>query len=269
MKLNRCGKNSTENQMGNRNICPICKNTGWETIDDGGQGTSVECRCGIRQRKIMSNRWKFAEIPEAFQDTKLSNFDLSIYESKESRKKIEAAWKVINYWLNNFETMQEQGIGLYLYSKTKGSGKTRMVVSIAYELLYEKYIQVKFATSLQILNEIKASWDRAGSQISESKLMEFLSTTEILIIDDFGVERFQNWIDDKFNGIINYRYNSKKITIFTSNSNLELLKYDDRITDRIKERTFQIPFPEESMRDRIAKRNMKELISAVRWEESM
>ena len=261
-KLNRCGKNSIND------ICPFCKNTGWETIPDGGQGTSIECRCGMWKNKKMNSQLKFAEIPESFRDTRIKDFKLSVYKSKESKKKIETVWKVINYWLNHFESMQEEGMGLYLYSKAKGSGKTKMAASIANELIYEKKTQVKFATSLQILNEIKASWDKNGSQISESKLMNYLSTTEILIIDDFGVERFQDWMNDKFNGIINDRYNAKRITVFTSNEGLEMLKYDERIIDRIRERTFQIPFPEEDIREVIAKQNMMELIGAMRREEA-
>lgn len=264
-KLNRCGKNII-NQLTSSGICPFCKNTGWETMDNGGQGVVAECRCGIRQKKIMNNRLKFAEIPESFQDTRIKDFNLSVYKSRESKKKIETAWKVINYWLHHFESMQEEGMGLYLHSKAKGSGKTKMVISIANELIYEKKIQVKFATSLQILNEIKATWDKNDSSISESKLLDFLSTTKVLIIDDFGMEKFKDWIDDKFNGIINDRYNAKKITIFTSNESLEMLKYDDRIKNRILERTFQIPFPEESIREVIAKQNMMELINEMRLE---
>lgn len=263
-KLNRCGKNII-NQLTN-SICPICKNTGWETVTNDGKEFCIECRCGIQERKKMSSRLKFAEIPESFQNTRIKDFDLSVYRSRESKKKIETAWKVINYWLHHFESMQEEGMGLYLHSKEKGSGKTRMAVSIANELIYEKKIQVKFATSLQILNEIKSTWDKNDSSISESKLLDFLSTTRVLIVDDFGMEKHKDWIDDKFNGIINYRYNTKKITIFTSNESLEMLKYDDRIKNRILERTFQIPFPEESIREVIAKQNMMELINKMRLE---
>lgn len=265
VKLNRCGKNII-NQLTSSGICPICKNTGWETVTNDGKEFCIECRCGIQERKKMSSRLKFAEIPESFQDTRIKDFNLSVYKSRESKKKIETAWKVINYWLHHFESMQEEGMGLYLHSKEKGSGKTRMAVSIANELIYEKKIQVKFATSLQILNEIKSTWDKNDSFISESKLLDFLSTTRVLIVDDFGMEKHKDWIDDKFNGIINYRYNTKKITIFTSNESLEMLKYDDRIKNRILERTFQIPFPEESIRELIAKQNMMELINKMRLE---
>lgn len=212
----------------------------------------------------MNSRLSFANIPESFNDVRISNFDETIYKYADSKNKSHTTVKAIKYWLNDFESMQERGIGLYLYSETKGSGKTRMAVSIANELIYENKIQVKFATSLQILNEIKVSWDNKDREYSESKLLDFLCATQILIIDDFGTEQAKDWIGERFYQIINSRYVDKKITIFTSNSRLDLLKYDDRITNRIKERTFQIPFPEESVRDIIASRNMNELIAGIK-----
>ena len=250
------------NDCSTNNVCPICHNSGWEFLKDGGQGTVRECVCGIRQKQIMNSRLSFANLPENFKNVRFNNFDTSVYEDVKSRNKAETAVKAVNHWLNNFEDMQERGMGLYLYSAAKGSGKTRMAASIANELIYEKKMQVKFATSLQILSEIKASWDNH----TESKLLGFLSTTAILIIDDFGIEQPRDWIGEKFYQIVNNRYVDKKITIFTSNARLDLLEYDDRITNRIKERAFQIPFPEESVRDIISKRNMVELIKGIRGD---
>lgn len=212
----------------------------------------------------MNSRLSFANIPESFKGVRISNFYETVYNGANSQNKIHTAVKAIKYWLNDFEAMHGRGMGLYLYSETKGSGKTRMAVSIANELIYEKHIQVKFATSLQILNEIKASWDKQDREYSESKLLDFLCTSEILIIDDFGIEQAKDWVGERFYQIINSRYVDKKITIFTSNSRLDLLKYDDRITNRIKERTFQIPFPEESVRDIIARQNMFELANGIK-----
>ena len=85
------------------------------------------------------------------------------------------------------------------------------------------------------------------------------------MIDDFGTEQQEKpWINEKFYQIINNRYIDKKITIFTSNTALGDLKFDERITNRIKERAFQIPFPEESVRDIIAKDNMRELVRGIK-----
>lgn len=250
-------------RLGKLSNCPYCHDTGYEYIDDGGQGICKPCRNGCYQKMMMNSRLSFANIPENFKDMRIDDFKTNIYATQNSRNKADMVFKAIKYWLHNFDAMKQRGMGLYLYSGVKGSGKTRMAVGIANELIYEKNIQVKFSTSLQILNEIKATWDN-GKEYSESKLLDFLSTTTILIIDDFGMEQYKDWICERFYQIINSRYVDKKITIFTSNSKLEYLKYDDRIVNRIKERTFQIPFPEESVRDIIARENMHELYDGIR-----
>lgn len=253
-----------ENEDNGDEICPICHGTGWVLIDDDGQGTARSCSC--RDKIIWRNRIAFANIPETFEGIRINSFNTNVYENEKSRNTAEKLIKAINYWLDNFESMNERGMGLYLYSNAKGSGKTRMAVSLANELIYEKETQVKFATSLQIINEIKASWDKDGDY-TENRLLDFLSTTKILIIDDFGAEQEKDWIGERFYQIINSRYINRKITIYTSNHSLEALRYDDRITDRIKERTFQIPFPEESVRGIIAKKNMKELVNGMKAGE--
>lgn len=245
--------------------CPYCNGTGWELVSTEGQGIFRKCQNGCYQKMVMNSRLSFANIPQNFKDVRIDSFNTDIYLTQNNRNKAVSALKAIKYWLHHFETMKQRGMGLYLHSSVKGSGKTRMAVGIANELIYDKQIQVKIATSLQILNEIKASWDRQGGERSESKLFDFLSTTKVLIVDDFGVENSErDWIREKFYHIINTRYVDNKVTIFTSNSSLESLRYDDRITNRIKERTYQIPFPEESVRDIIARDNMRELAEMIR-----
>lgn len=245
------------------NICPFCNNSGWE-FTSAERSTVRECRCGIRKRMIMQGRLAFANIPDAFQNISIRDFDTEIYSEEKSKEKARVVYKSISYWLDNFDEMKSRGMGLYFYSSKRGSGKTRLATGIANELLNKKGLQVKFCTSIQILNEIKNSWDRKSTE-SESDLIEQLSSVEILVIDDFGTEQSDKpWINERFYSLINSRYIDKRVTIFTSNSPLEALKYDDRIVNRIKERVFAIPFPEESVRDIIAKENMRELIKELK-----
>lgn len=261
--LRKC---TSEQSGSNSEVCPICHDTGWEEYEIDGYTYFKDCKCGMRQRKIMDSRFSFADIPRAFKDIRFATFRTDVYRESSSFSIVGNAVKSIQYWLNGFKTMKERGMGLYLYSSTKGSGKTRMAASIANELMYEKRIQVKFATSIQILNEIKASWKKE-TEYSESKLLDDLSRADVLVLDDFGTENQKvSWINERFYHIINTRYVDKKITIFTSNVKLDGMQYDERIINRIKERTFQIPFPEESVRDIIAKENMKELIEGIENE---
>lgn len=98
-------------------------------------------------------------------------------------------------------------------------------------------------------------------------MLDQLSDVEILIIDDFGTEKRQDnqdwWINNRFYQIVNERYESKKVTIYTSNFLLKNIGYDERIKNRIREMTFQIPFPEESIRENIARSNYDELYHRV------
>ncbi|MGO5053253.1 ATP-binding protein [Lachnospiraceae bacterium LCP25S3_G4] len=241
-------------------VCEVCGGSGWISYEDE-KGRVCARPCACREKMIMNNRLRFADIPVTFKNMTLETFELGVYEKEDSKVIIKGACNAIKYYLINFEDMKKTGMGLYIYSNTKGSGKTRMVASIANDLMGNKNQQVKFAVSTTILNEIKRCWDDECK--SESKLLDSLSTTPVPIIDDFGTEKVKDWISEKFYHIINERYIGNKVTIFTSNYSLDTLQCDDRITNRIKEKTYQIAFPEESVRDAIASKNQSTLISKM------
>lgn len=255
---NSCRNAETPESSRDSDVCPICNGDEWILVEKDGIERAVPCKC--RERAVMSRRLRFADIPEAFRGMDLKTFRMDAYRNPDSKKKVSDACKIIKTYLDDFEKQKEQGMGLFIWSRTKGSGKTRIAAGIANELM--KRYAVKFAVSLTILQEIKNTW-RRDAEYSESRLLDALSTADVLIIDDFGVERPADWINDKLYQIINERYINRKVTIFTSNESLETLQYDDRITNRIKERTYQIAFPEESVRDHIAERHREEMIQKV------
>lgn len=224
--------------------CDKCKGTGW-IINENRMAVSCECR----NKMIRYNRIKFANIPESFRDIRLASFNAGYYEDKTA---INVVIKMIKHFLENLEDMKTEGLGLYLYSETKGSGKTRMATSLANELMYEHDMTVRFTTSVEIISEIKATWNNDAEFSSESQLLRYLTNAEVLVIDDFGTETPKEWINQRFNQIINTRYADKCMTIYTSNYAIRDLQYDDRIIDRITERVYQVHFPEESIRQGIA-----------------
>ena len=225
-------------------------------------GKEVAKPCTCRAKAIQKRRMAFAELPDGLSDIRLASFSISVYTNEESRQKARIACQIVKEYLDMFKDAKRKGMGLYICSETKGSGKTRMAASIANELMEKHNTQVKFSTSMRILTEIRRSYD-PGTAMTESQLLSALSTTEVLIIDDFGTERVTDWVKDKFYEIINNRYVDKKVTIFTSNEPVEGLKYDDRITNRIKEMCYQVNFPEESVRDHIADKNMQDMMRKV------
>ena len=201
-------------------------------------------------------------MPEMYKDCTFANLRSNVYQFPDSKETFIQAAKAVKYWLENIAEMQKQGMGLYICSGVKGSGKTRLACSMANELMQKYQKSVKFTTSLRILEEIKSTWS-ARDNAAESNLIRDLTYADILIIDDFGADSGKDWINEKFYGIINGRYVDRKITIFTSNYRISQLLYDDRITNRILERSYEIPFPEESVREHIAEEARNNMIAAI------
>lgn len=235
-------------------ICPKCHGTGWELfLNEQGYETARECDCGIREREIQESRLRFASIPEAYREIRLKDYSTRYYTG-ENKNTAKAVANAVKYWLEHKQVMDETGKGLYFWSETKGSGKTMLATALANELV-DKYSEyVKFATSLDILDEIRRTYSMPNDKDdNESRLLSDLTNVKYLVIDDFGTERATEWAGEKFYQIVNKRYINKKVTFFTSNYDLNTLKYDDRVTSRIRERSFTVHFPEESVREVKAK----------------
>lgn len=252
-------RESRENLKGSE-FCHKCGGMGFVLLEKDGLCYAKECDC--YKERVLYNRLRFANLPEGFKDYTLQNFNAGVYKMPESRNRIGIACRVIKTYLAEYETMEEAGMGLYFYSETKGSGKTRMAASLANELIRVRGKQVKFATSSAILKEIRATWDK-DSRYTESRLIDELVQTEILIIDDFGTEKVADWINDKFYYLLNERYINRRITMFTSNQSLKKLNYDERIVNRLQERTYEVEFPEESVRETISERNNKNMLRKI------
>lgn len=251
LRINSGASNQHEQQS-----CPICNGTGWIYFEDSnGCDAARECEC-MKKRKF-----EISGVPYIYREARLSNFLSSVY-SPQGAAIIHQVASAVKYWLSEIEQMSNEGIGLYMYSATKGSGKTRLAASITNELI-ENGISVKFTTGSMILQNIKKSWDKKNEGFTESGLIDNLINTQVLVIDDFGIEDERQWINERFYNLINGRYEGKKITIFTSNYRINDLRCDERIISRIREKTLEIPFPEESVRDRIARKHTYDMKSHI------
>ena len=114
-------------------ICPTCKGTGWrlfEKAPEGYEGVKVTfaescptCKGGHAERVEVVK--KNSDIPVVFYNKNYESFNWNIYKDSSgriidmSKKKI-----LVENFLKNFSEWDERGLGLYIHSKTKGSGKT-------------------------------------------------------------------------------------------------------------------------------------------------
>lgn len=227
--------------------CPysICDGSGHVLINTEEGLFARECKCYAEQ--IIQNKLEFAHIPEGFRNLTLKDFDVEVYEIEKSKQMAIRALKVASNYVKKFDQMQEMGRGLYFCSKTAGSGKTRLAVSIGNFLVKHKRQQVRFITTTDLLGKIRDSWNNK-SDVSEEVLVEEFVKVPVLILDDIGVEGNQEWIKNIFFRIINRRVDSKKVTIITSNVPMEELGFDFRLLSRLEDMVAQIQMPEESIR---------------------
>lgn len=197
-------------------------------------------------REMKAKRLSFACIPSMYEHTRFNHLTTTQYGED-----ITERFDKLRSFAENFEEMKKSGAGLYIWSGKKGSGKTMSVCALANELL-EKDYQVRFATSARILQEIRNTYSNS-SEYTESRMMSDLKTCELLIIDDFGVEKVTDWAQEKMYEIINERYLAERPTIFTANTDIKDLPYNERITSRIEYMCVNIHYPEVSVRSVMGK----------------
>lgn len=131
----------------------------------------------------------------------------------------------------------------YLWG-TIGSGKTIKAVFMMLSYLRDEYVirhkkEALFIPVPELLLEFKSSYSHNREDIpDETELIKKYSEIDLLVLDDFGVEKITDWSFQLLYIVINRRYENLKKTIFTSNFNLEQLAEklgDDRIPSRIQQ----------------------------------
>lgn len=171
---------------------------------------------------------------------------------------IEKSKDIVNKYILQFLRFKERGMGLYICSKTKGSGKTMLSCCILNELTKRYTGSVKFINTLDFLEMTKKGYRGEENEIRS------LYYASVLVIDDIGVQMSREWVETEFYRLINDRYVNRKPTIYTSNIPIDKLKMDDRITDRIESTTFSVNLPEESIRRKQRQQEKEKLLDEIK-----
>lgn len=174
---------------------------------------------------------------------------------KGSVKQMEQARRYVDHW----RQMQEQNLGLLFWGKP-GNGKTFAAGCIANALLEMDGLHVptvKMTTLGTILNKLP-------SMSAQDKEWYFGSfhTCDLLILDDFGMERQTDYAREQVFNIIDGRYLARNPLIVTTNLRLYELKHpkdmvEEQIFDRVLEMCVPVCFDGESLRQEKAKERMQ------------
>jgi DNA replication protein DnaC len=159
------------------------------------------------------------------------------------KENVEVHKKIANAFIVNYIDFERQGRGLYIYSQTKGSGKTMLACCLCNEIIERYGVSAKFMSVPDFVEQIKDK--REGSK----EKIDALYQVRLLILDDIGAQTGkQEWIDNALFRLIDYRKREFLPTIFTSNCDSEKLEMDSRTVDRIVSISVDVKIPERSIR---------------------
>jgi DNA replication protein DnaC len=131
--------------------------------------------------------------------------------------------------------------GIYLWGKS-GMGKTYIASAIANELI-NAGVNVIYKKYDQLLAQIQKTYDRNYQGQNADELIETITSVNILILDDLGVEKPSSDSALKLYQIIDGRLTKRNPTVITSNYNIDTLgeRYDDPIIgERISSRIIEL-----------------------------
>lgn len=245
--------------------CPhgLCDGSGMilsvQMINGKSYDMATPCKCN--EELIQSNMLRFAMIPEAFKDLSVNSFETSIYDDNNAGIAIKAK-NIAAQYVRKFDEMQSIGKGLFLYSKKRGSGKTRLIVSVGNALIKVHKQRTRFITTLDLLGKIKESYE-VDSKYSEQKLMAEFCEIPVLILDDIGTEKTSAWVTEVFFKILDTRMTNLKVTLVTSNLSIDELNHDERIKSRLRKMCIEVKMPEQDIRNQIGKTENEELINML------
>lgn len=211
----------------------------------------------LPEKKITQEESQFRRVrsmmPFEFLDHTGKDFNWKLYKADISKN-----LEFVNNYILNYERFKANGMGLYIHSGTKGSGKTMLACCLLNEIAKRYVGSVKFVNILDFLEMTKKGFDREDEDIKA------IYTSSLLVVDDIGVQLNKEWIDTVLYRLINERYCNKLPVIYTSNVHMDKLRIDDRIIDRIESTTYPIALPEEGIRREQRKQSKNKLLEEIK-----
>lgn len=261
-----------------KGVCPECWGSGYvkdyadatEFYGEWHGGTNwveyaKKClSCNGGHERIVQHVRKRANIPAAFYDSGYVSFKWDIYKDRDGNA-IDTLGqkKIADSFILDYQEWVEKRKGLYIYSRTRGSGKTFLASCICNELMRKYEVVTKFVSVSNLLN-LSQSGNKNALDAYERDPISLLCECKLLVLDDLGQKNTGNeWLTDVLFRILDERMQRGLQVVITANMPLKEIRFDDRIADRLNLMVQPIPLPECSIRAKEAYQEKKELLKGL------
>ena len=220
-------------------VCAICDGVGLvRVMDPAGKWVSRSCQCQTIERE--ERRISAARVPERYRDCSLDSFE--IYHGAD--RSLSEALLTARRFVEEYPA-GTAGKGL-LFTGTMGVGKTHLAVGVLQRLVREHGIKGLFCDYRELLKNIQNSYNPLVNT-TELELLKPVFAAEVLVLDDLGAQKPNEWVWDTVALILNTRYNDRQTTIITTNypdipagggakSDVERAAREQTLGDRIGDR---------------------------------
>jgi DNA replication protein DnaC len=190
-------------------ICEICDGIGLvRVMNEAGLWVSRPCECQEMQRE--ERRLVAAHVPGRYRDCTLDSFE--IYHGAD--RSLSVALMTARHFVEVYPD-ETAGKGL-LFTGAIGVGKTHLAVGVLQRMVRERKVKGLFCDYRELLKSIQNSYN-AQVQTTELELLKPVFAAEVLVLDDLGAQKPNEWVWDTVALILNTRYNDKLTTIITTN----------------------------------------------------
>ncbi|HVU46380.1 MAG TPA: ATP-binding protein [Terracidiphilus sp.] len=189
--------------------CPICDGVGLvRVVDTTGKWVSRPCRCQQIERE--ERRISASRIPERYRDCTLDTFEIYHGADQSLAEALLTARRFVEEY-----PASTVGKGL-LFTGSIGVGKTHLAVGVLQRLVRERGVKGLFCDYRELLKNIQNSYNPQVNT-TELELLKPVFAAEVLVLDDLGAQKPNEWVWDTVALILNTRYNDRLTTIITTN----------------------------------------------------
>lgn len=190
-------------------VCAICGGSGLvEEVSSTGLWTSRVCECQAIEDE--QRRFAGARIPERYRDCTLDDYEIYHEADRSLGRALQTARRFVDAY-----PVDTGGKGL-LFTGSIGVGKTHLAVGVLRRLVSERGARGLFCDYRELLKSIQNSYN-PQARTTELELLKPVFSAEVLVLDDLGAQKPNEWVWDTVALILNSRYNARQSTIITTN----------------------------------------------------
>jgi len=190
-------------------VCTICDGVGLvRVVSASGLWVSRACECQEMLKE--ERRLAAAHIPERYRQYDLDGYEIIRGADPSLRRALMTARKFVEAY-----PVDTAGKGL-LFTGSIGVGKTHLAVGVLQRLVRERGVKGLFCDYRELLKNIQNSYNPQVNT-TELELLKPVFAAEVLVLDDLGAQKPNEWVWDTVALILNTRYNDRQTTIITTN----------------------------------------------------